>query len=126
MPAHFENFCLQAGPGIRVAYSTPRLLASLSAARRAVPGGRIVLALTANPYYALHGARPGMRLDTVRAAMRLGRPFHVGVNDWYLVPAAASTGVLEVRDGIIDEVGIADKRLTRDRRAQARFLAGGV
>jgi hypothetical protein len=82
----------------------------------------VILALTANQYYTLRGARPGRRLSTVAGRLHLGRPFHLARNYWYLIPGNASTGVLKVRRGLIEEVGIANKRLTRGRAAQLRLL----
>ena len=122
----FEKFCLHAGPGIRVAYSSPHLLASLPVALRSVASGRIVLALTANPYYTVHGARPGMRLATVKTRLNLAPPFHIGVNYWYITPDTTSNGVIKVRGGTIEEIGIANKRLTQGRSEQARFLTSGL
>jgi hypothetical protein len=123
---HFEKFCLHAGPGIRVAYSSPHLLASLPVALRSVASGRIVLALTANSYYALRAARPGMRVATVKTRLNLARPFHIGVNYWYITPGTTSNGVIKVRDGTIEEIGIANKRLTQGRSEQAHFLTSGL
>jgi hypothetical protein len=119
----FDNFCLFGGWGIRAGYPSASLLHSLSPGHRTRVKGRIVLALTANPYYALEGVRPGFRM-TKRLARRLhtGKPFHLGANYWYLVPGKLSEGVLKVRGGVVQEVGIAVKALTAGRRAQLAFL----
>jgi hypothetical protein len=118
----FDNFCLSAGWGIRAAYASTKLLASLPAAQRAQIRGRIVILLTANPFYALHGVRPGMHIATAAKKLGLQTALHIGLNYWYIAPGSASHGVLKVRDGIIQEIGIADKNPTDGRRAQARFL----
>ena len=81
-----------------------------------------MLLLTANPYYALRGARPGVRLSAVARHLGVGRGFQVGLNWWYLTPNGNSRGVLKVRHGTIEEIGIADKQLTRSRQATQRFL----
>ncbi|MEA2161413.1 MAG: uncharacterized protein QOD66_3793, partial [Solirubrobacteraceae bacterium] len=99
-----DFFCL-AGSGIRAGY------------RR----GRVVLALSANRVYALDGIRPGARLRTARR-LRLGAPFRIGLNSWYLTPARAVRGVLKVRHGTIEEVGIADGGQVGPRRQARRFL----
>ncbi|MGO9753592.1 MAG: hypothetical protein ACLP22_19195 [Solirubrobacteraceae bacterium] len=39
-----------------------------------------------------------------------------------MIPGATSNGVLKVHDGIIQEVGITNKRLTATRGAQTRLL----
>jgi hypothetical protein len=54
--------------------------------------------------------------------LRLGAPFRIGANQWYLAPAGSATAVLKVRGGIVHEIGIANTRLTRTRVAQRAFL----
>jgi hypothetical protein len=109
--------------GIRVGYPSPKLLRGLSRSERRRVQGRVVLTLTANPSYALHGVRPGARLRRVARRLRVGRGFRIGLNVWYLAPNGASRGVLKVRRGVIEEIGIADEQLTGTRRATRRFLA---
>lgn len=118
----FDNFCLFAGWGIRVAYPSPHLLGTLSKGKRGALRGHIVLELTANRFYALHGVRPQTRLAQVRRHLNLARPFHVGSNDWYFLPGKVATGVLKVRNGVIREVGLANLSLTRTRDQQRQFI----
>jgi ABC-2 type transport system ATP-binding protein len=120
---YMDFFCLRPN-GIRVGYPTPKFLKTLPRSERRLVNGKAILALTANPDYALRGVRPGARLATIARRLKTGRAFHIGLNYWYLVLNGQSTGVLKVRRGIIDEIGIADKRLTRGRRAELRFLEG--
>jgi hypothetical protein len=82
-----------------------------------------MLALTANPFYALHGVKPGARLASATLRLKLGKVIKLGRNDWYVIPGATSNGVLKVRHGIIQEVGIATKALTAIRAAQAHLLS---
>jgi predicted Fe-Mo cluster-binding NifX family protein len=119
----FDDFCLYAGWGIRVGYPSARLLRSLPAGARGKLAKRIVLALTANPFYALDGARPGGELAAVARKLKVGKTFHIGLNDWYVAPGAAASTVLKVRHGIIQEIGLANKRLTKGRTAEGRFLS---
>lgn len=118
---YMDFFCLTRG-GIRVGYPSPRVLASLSSRERKKVSGRAVLLLTSSQHYALRGVRPGARLVNAARVLRIGRPFHIGLNYWYLAPNGASRGILKVRHGIVDEIGIADLTLTADRRAAWRFL----
>lgn len=121
----FDNFCLYAGWGIRVAYPSAKLRAELSAGQRPRLAGRIILALTANPYYVLDGFRPGDPVSTVVRRLHLGRPFNVGSNDWYISALGSSShGIVKVRRGIIQEVGLVNAELTRTRAAQSVLLRG--
>jgi uncharacterized OB-fold protein len=121
----FDNFCLFAGWGIRVAYPTTRSLRGVPPSLRQQFKGKIVLALTANPFYALNGVRPGATFTSaVAKRLHLGKPFKIGANSWYIVPGGAANGILKVRNGIVAEIGIVNKRLTSGgRKQQAQFLS---
>ena len=70
---YMDFFCLTP-IGIRVAYAVPRGCFGSSPPLRA--GGCVagrVMALTANPHYALQGVRPGARLATRPTGSILGR-----------------------------------------------------
>jgi pimeloyl-ACP methyl ester carboxylesterase len=120
---HQDNFCLSPGPGIRAGYPSSKLLRSLSRGVRARVKSRIVLALTANHHYALRGMRAGARLAKVARRLHAGKPFHIGPNRWYVISGTAADGVLKVRRGIVEEIGLASRRLCRGRAAQRRLLA---
>ena len=119
---HTDNFCLSAGQGIRVGYGSSRLLGQLARAGLAKVNGRVVLALTANRYYALNGVRAGTSLTQAARRLKLAKAIHWGANDWYVIPGKTSNGVLKVRDGVVQEVGIANKQLTTGRAAQLQLL----
>jgi pimeloyl-ACP methyl ester carboxylesterase len=108
--------------GIRVGYPSRALLHGISTSARRRFRGRAVLILTANRHYALHGVRIRTRVSRVAEKLHVGWRFQVGRNTWYLTRTGASRGVLKVRRGRIEEVGIADGRLTRTRSAARRFL----
>jgi hypothetical protein len=118
---YMDFFCLRRS-GIRTGYPSPKLLRSLSPNERARVRGRVVLALTANRHYRLRGVRLGMRIAAVARRLRTGRPFHIGLNWWYLARGGVSHGLLKVRHGRIQEIGIVNRRLTRNRRMAALFL----
>ena len=120
--ARFEDFFCLTPIGLRVGYASPRLLRGLPPRERPSVRGRVVWASTANGFYSLRGVRPGMRLALVAARLHAGRPFHIGLNWWYFAPGARASGLLKVRHGIVEEVGIADAALTHGRRAQRAFL----
>ena len=64
----------------------------------------------------------GARLARVARRLHTGRGYHVGLNTWYITRDGAANGIVKVRHGTIEEIGIVDKRLTRDRRSAALFL----
>jgi hypothetical protein len=117
-----DFFCLTP-IGIRVAYPSQAVLRPLSKRARARLRGRAVLALTADRYYALRGVHPGARLAPVAKRLKVKRGMTIGKNTWYVVPAGSSRGVLKVKHGVIEEVGIANKSLTTNRAASRRLLA---
>ena len=118
----FDNFCLYHGWGIRLGYPTTGLLAKLPASERAQYNGHVVLGLTANPFYSLGSVRPGATIQAAGKSLHLGQVFHVGSNDWYFVAGGAETGILKVRHGVVQEVGLATAALTKTRAQQRVFI----
>ena len=119
---NMDFFCLRPN-GIRVAYPSVAVLRHVPARTRRRIRGRVVLALTANPDYALLGVRPGDALGPVAGRLHAGSGFQIGRNRWYVLPAGASRGVLKVRHGVIEEIGIANRSLTAGRGPARRLLA---
>lgn len=66
--------------------------------------------------------RPGATLAAARKHLKLTGPFHIGLNSWYLATHSPTTAVLKVRHGIVQEIGIAGKSLTNNRKAQRKLL----
>lgn len=118
---YMDFFCPRAG-GIRAGYPSPKLLGTLPARERRRVRGRVVLMLTASTRYALGGVRHGARVAAVARRLHLGKPFHIGLNFWYIAPGKTANGVLKVRHGVIEEIGIANRQLTSTRRRQGLFL----
>jgi hypothetical protein len=116
-----DYLCLTPNP-IRVAYASPALLRRVGVRERRQERGRVVLALTANRHYRLREVAVGTRAGAAARRLRAGKPYHVGLNYWYLAPNGASTAVLKVRHGAVQEIGIANKRLTASRRLARLFL----
>jgi hypothetical protein len=115
-------FCLTP-EGVRVGYGSPILLKSLPRKLRGKYSGKVVWASTSNPIYAIKGVRAGATLAAARRHLKVGKPIKIGLNDWYLAPAGTSTAVLKVRHGLVQEIGIADKALTRTRKAQRTLMS---
>jgi hypothetical protein len=108
--------------GIRAGYPSGSLLRSVSRAERRRIAGRIILLSTADRRYVLRGVRPGTRLARVQRRLRLRHPYSVGRNRWYLIADGSARGLLKVQHGVIEEVGLVDRRLTATPREIRRFL----
>lgn len=117
-----DRFCLSTRGAIRAGYPSRALLRALPVGQRRRFAGRVILALSANRRYALHGIAPGTRFARAAARLHRAASFHIGLNHWYIVPGRLSDGVLKVRHGVVQEVGIAARALTRGRGAQRRLL----
>ena len=116
-----DFFCLTPF-GVRDGYASPKLLRTLPKSERGKLTGRVVWASTSSPVYDVRGIRPGATLASAERRLPHGNLLRVGANDWYLAPAGAATAVLKVRGGIVQEIGIGDRRLTRTRSAQFVFM----
>jgi uncharacterized protein len=121
--AYMDFFCLSRS-GIRVGFPSSTLLRSLPRKQRAKFSGHVVLALTASHAYSLHGVRVETSLSKVARRLHVSRAYVVGLNTWYLTPNGSSRGVLKVRHGQIEEIGIASKQLTASVASIKRFLRG--
>jgi hypothetical protein len=118
----YQDFFCLTPHGIRVGYASPKLLKTLPDRQRKRLSGRVIWASTAYAYYSLQGVRPGATVAAAAKRLKLTPRFHIGLNYWYLAPNGSSTGILKVRNGTVEEIGIADKQLTRGRKAQRTFL----
>ncbi|HEY5318467.1 MAG TPA: lipase family protein, partial [Solirubrobacteraceae bacterium] len=121
--ARYQDFFCLTPIGVRVGYASPKLLRTIPRRRRKALQGRVLWVSTANTYYTLRGVSPQATIAAARKHLKLGKPFHIGANDWYLAPNGTSTGVLKVRHGIVEEIGIAERQITRSRRADRAFLS---
>ena len=118
----WDFFCLRP-IGIRAAYGSRAMVRGLRRAERRRLEGHVVLLSTSDRHYALRGVRPGTRLARVRRRLHVSRVIRIGANDWYIVPLGHhGRGVLKVRHGVIEEIGIANAQLTRSFSAARRFL----
>jgi hypothetical protein len=118
----YEDFFCLSGGGVRVGYPTPKLLRELPRSARRSVRGRAVIILAANRRYGLHKVRPGTRLAVARRRLKLGRPFRVGRNGWYVIGGRRAAVVLKVSGGRVQEIGVANRSLTKGRRRRRTFL----
>ena len=119
---HYEDFFCLTPIGVRVGYASPALLDTLPRSDRRQLADRVVWASTSSGYYDIQGVRPGATVTAAGRLLKLSARFQIGLNTWYLAPNGASTGVLKVRHGLVEEIGIADRQLTIGHRAQRTFL----
>jgi 6-phosphogluconolactonase (cycloisomerase 2 family) len=119
---HSQYFCVSAGP-VQAGYPSRRLLKTLSAKQRRAVRGRVVLALTANRYYALNGVHAGTSLKTALKVLHAGPVILVAGHAWYMAPNGSATAIIEARHGTVQKIGTASKRLTQSRAAQRAFVS---
>jgi hypothetical protein len=120
----FDYFCLADGRAIGVGYPSRRLRRGLGRRERRRTRGRAVLILTTSRHLRVRAARVGTRTRILRRRLHRERRYRVGRNIWYLARGKRSTLVFKTRAGRVRSLGIADRRLTRTRRGQRRFLRG--
>jgi len=118
-----DFFCLTPS-GVSVGHAPPTLLNTLTEFDRHTDRGTVVWASTSSAYYADQGVRVGATLTAAKAKLPRGNLFRIGLNYWYVAPAGAAAAVLKVRGGVVPEVGIAVKTLTRTKAAQQILLTG--
>jgi predicted outer membrane repeat protein len=118
----YQDFFCLTPRGIRVGYASPKELNTLSPSDSAALKDRVIWVSTASEHYDVRGVRPGATIAAAGKRLKLEPPFQVGKNTWYLAPNGASTAVLKVRHGVVEEIGIGDKRLTQTRKAARAFL----
>jgi hypothetical protein len=121
----YEDFFCLTPVGVRVGYASPKLVRLVTRRGPERLRGRVVWISTSNPYYAIDGIRPGATLTATEAELHKGNLFHVGINYWYLTPSGTVTAIFKARRGVVEEIGIADKRVTGSRKAQRAFLTSG-
>lgn len=120
--SRLDRFCLVGGGYTRVGYPTGAIEKGLSRRERRRVHGRAVLALTSSRSHRLKGIRKGSRTATVRRRLRGESRYRVNGADWYLTATRHARILVKVRRGRVVEVGLADLRLTADKKRIARFL----
>ncbi len=108
----YEDFFCLTPIGVRVGYGSPKLLSILSKPARSKLENRVVWASTSNPFYSVHGVRPGEAIAVAAQQLHTEAPLHIGLNEWYLAVEKDSTVVLKVRGKTVEEIGIATNELT--------------
>jgi hypothetical protein len=76
-----------------------------------------VVALTTSRRFRIRRVRVGTSERALRRRTN-GRRFRIGSNRWYVVRARRARIVYKVRRGKVRELGLANKRLTKGKRAR--------
>jgi len=114
-----ERFCLSPA-GVTVGFPDPALAALL----KGTPGrNQLVWELTGNPHYSYRGIAPGIALSTAQQILTGGTTVPQGATTYYLVPTRVSTIVLAARGGVVEQLGIADRRVTASSALIAALVA---
>lgn len=108
--------------GNRAIYASPKLLKSLKRGQRRTTRGRIVVALTANEHYRVGKFVVGAKVAKLRKQLRHKRAFSIGSNKWYVFASGPTEIVLQVRHGVVTQIGIANRALARTRTVQRGLL----
>jgi hypothetical protein len=82
--------------------------------------GRIVIALSANPFYVFQGVRAGSSLSDAKRKLKLGKVHHVGLNDWYF--NSRGNVLVKVRHQTVLEIGPANALFTHGYKRQHKFI----
>jgi hypothetical protein len=118
----YEDFFCLTPIGVRVGYGSPAIVKGLSRKTAKRLSGHVVWISSANPIFAIDTIRPGATLTAAEAALPKGNLFGIGLNTWYLARLGAVTAIFKTRYGLVEEIGIADRRVTGTKLAERRFL----
>ena len=110
----YEDFFCLTPIGVRVGYGSPALPKRYR--------NHVIWASTSSAYYAVAGIRVSATVAAAAKAMKLAGPFRVGLNTWYLAPAGGASAIFKARGGVIEEIGLAVRKLTGSKAADLRFL----
>ncbi|MGI9095456.1 MAG: hypothetical protein ACR2F4_07785, partial [Thermoleophilaceae bacterium] len=120
-----DRFCLSDGSALRVGYTAPKDLKSLSRSQRRRLRGRASLVLTSSARTKLRGVNVGITRTELLQRIGKGRGVRVGRDVWFVRRGTRARQVFRVRGGRLREVGLADLRLTRSRALTKRFFGSG-
>jgi serine protease len=113
-----DTFCLTP-TGLTVGYPSQALMRALTASQRKQLGGRAIWATTANRRYSVGSVRAGVKLAAANPALGSAKRVVIGRVTWYFLSQRAATVVIQVRSGVVREVGVASKQLTSTAKADS-------
>jgi hypothetical protein len=120
---HTDLFCLVPA-GVLVGYPSRQLLRLAPPGARPRLRGRVVWALTENPFYALNGINPKMSRGAVASQLAYATLVRAGGHDWYFLADGSATGVIEIVRGVVRRVGIVAAAFGSGPAAERVLVAG--
>lgn len=120
-----DRYCLSDGGTVRIAYATPRERSRLSRSERRRIGRESIFVLTTSRSLRIRGVRRGMGVRALHRRIGRGNRVRVGRNTWYFRKGRNSRHIFKVQGGRVQEMGIADARLTAGTRRAKRFFRQG-
>ena len=115
-----DRSCLQGGGHIRIGYLSRRAAKRLLSAQ--ATSDPAVLLLTTSTRYSINGVRHGSARATLKRRVRGLRSFVIGNNRWYIARGSKARLVFKVRGARVQEIGLANMKLTRRSTVARRFL----
>ena len=123
-----DAYCARRAGKLRVGYPTRKLMRRLPRPIKRKVRNRVVLALTSTTRASVRGIRPGQTGKSAARRLRAldrdaFRRQRVRKNTWLVLPQKRVTILVKLQRDRVDEIGIADSRLTPRRRlGLRRFL----
>jgi hypothetical protein len=117
-----DRYCVVGGGSFRIGYPTARLARTVDHSLRRKIKGRVVLILTSSRRFSVNEIKRGQRVRRVRRRLPAEQRLKTRKNTWYVAPGHRSRLIVKTKRGRVREIGIADRRLTRDMDEIERFL----
>ena len=117
-----DRYCAAGGGSFQVGYPTKRLLRTLKRNVRRKLKKRVVIVVTSSKHFSLKGLRRGDSRKKARRRLPGARRLRVGNKRWLVVPGRRVTLLVRIHAGKVQEIGIADGRLSNGTKGTKRLL----
>jgi endoglycosylceramidase len=116
-----DRVCLSQA-ALTAGYPSSALLRKRGRRQRQRLRGRVIVLTTANHHYALHGVRAGDRFHRVRRKLGRLMQIRIGHVRWYATRRGRVSGLVQVRGGLVRQIGLVDRRFARTKAALKRLV----
>jgi choice-of-anchor B domain-containing protein len=117
-----DRYCLADESTIRVGYPSFKQMRRLVARERRRLRGKASLVLTSSRRSTVRGINVGDSVRELRRKTGNRRGVHVGKNVWYVRRGQRAGHVFKVQNGVVREVGLADRKQTATNARVKRFF----